>query len=291
MKQRLNFIGCGQLGKTLGSLWYNTDALIIGQVLTRSMTSAQSAVSNIGAGEAIDNIADMHLAQLYLIACGDDDISDCSQQLARTDLLREGDVVFHCSGAQTSNLLAACKLKGASVASIHPIKSFANLDLAIASFAGTYCGMEGDDEALSILTPLFTNIGANLLPIRVEHKTLYHTASVIASNYLVALQELSINTFEKAGISRPEAMAVLQPIVSGTVDNIFRLGTSDALTGPIARGDNKIVSAQLAAMQEWDEDLATLYRILGKLSVPLAMANGNAKTEDLESIQRLLDQR
>ncbi len=289
MLQRLNFIGCGQLGKTLGSLWRDNAAIHIGEVLTRSKTSAESAVNTMGAGIPIENFDSLQRADIYLIACGDDFIESCSQQLAASGKLHDGDVVFHCSGAQSSTLLQACKNQGALTASIHPIKSFANLELALASFAGTYCGVEGDEAALAILSPLFSKIGAHLLPIHAEHKTLYHAASVIASNYLVVLQEMSILTFEKAGIERDAAMAVLQPIVSGTVDNVFRLGTSEALTGPIARGDDKVVSAQLSAMENWDSDLANIYKCLGKLAVPLATEQGNAKPDSLASLRRLLN--
>ena len=289
MQQRLNFIGCGQLGKTLGSLWQQSGSVVIGDVLTRSMENAQSAIEIIGGGRPIQDMSSMQPATIYLIACGDDAIEHCSQQLASTDLLTKGDVVFHCSGAQSSLLLSACKSKGASVASIHPIKSFANLALAIESFSGTYCGVEGDERALSILTPLLANIGANLLPIQTENKTLYHAASVIASNYLVALQEMSILTFEKAGIDRETAMTVLQPIVSGTVENVFRLGTTKALTGPIARGDSSVVSAQLTTMQNWDQDLATIYQLLGKLTLPLAAEKGHVNEASMASLRHLLD--
>ena len=288
MQYRLNFIGCGQLGKTLGSLWHKSGTATIGDVLTRSLSSAELSIKSIGSGNPICNISQMQGAKIYLIACADDETESCSQQLANSDLLNKGDVVFHCSGAQSSGLLKACKKQGASIASIHPIKSFANPELAQQSFAGTYCGIEGDEAALAILKPLFIAIGANLIAINSEHKTLYHAASVIASNYLVTLQEMSIQTFEKAGVSRQDAMAILQPIVSGTVDNIFDLGTVDALTGPIARGDTQIVDAQLKALQEWDENLAAAYRLLATLSLPLAIEQGTAKPENMASLSRLL---
>ncbi len=289
MQQRLNFIGCGQLGKTLGSLWHQSGCLIIGDVLTRSLSSAKSAVTNIGSGTPVDNISAMRASSFYLIASGDDDIESCSQQLANSGLLNSGDIVFHCSGAQTSDLLKACKNAGASIASIHPIKSFANVDQAISSFAGTYCGVEGDGPALEKLTPIFTRIGAKFLTISKQNKTLYHAGSVIASNYLVTLQEISINAFGQAGIDRQAAMAILEPIVTGTVDNIFEQGTSRALTGPIARGDRKVVESQLAAMENWDEDLATIYRLLGKYSIPLAETQEKAKVANLNQLKTLFE--
>jgi predicted short-subunit dehydrogenase-like oxidoreductase (DUF2520 family) len=289
MQQRLNFIGCGQLGKTLGSLWHRSGSIDIGNVLTRSMGSAQAAVEAIGSGTPINQISKMSNAKLYLIASGDDKIEYCSQLLASSGSLNSGDIVFHCSGAQTSDLLQDCKNAGAFIASIHPIKSFANVDLAISSFAGTYCGVEGDATALEMLAPIFEGIGANLLAISKQNKTLYHAASVIASNYLVTLQEISIHAFDQAGINRHEAMAILEPIVTGTIDNIFHQGTNNALTGPIARGDSKVVAAQLDAMQDWDKDLATIYRLLGKYSIPLAEAQGKADVENLTKLKKLFE--
>lgn len=286
---RINFIGCGQLGRTLGYLWHHNALLTLGDVLTQSEKSARQAIEQMGSGRAVTSINDMHSADIYMVACSDDAIETCSQTLSDSQLLTSKSVVFHCSGAQSSQLLQACASQGASIASIHPIKSFADIQLAAQSFAGTYCGTEGNHQALSVLTPLFTALGAHLLTIHAEQKTLYHAASVIACNYLVALEELSIQAFEQAGIERDQALAVLKPIVSGTVENVFRLGTAPALTGPIARGDYRIVSKQLAAIQDWNADYATVYRLLGKVSVPLSAEQGNASPENLRRIADSLD--
>ena len=289
MPQRLNFIGCGQLGKTLGSLWHQSGSLVIGDILTRSGKSAQAAVDSIGAGRAVANIDDMQSADLYLIASADDAIEACSDALAESGMLNAANIVFHCSGSQSSALLSACEDQGAHTASIHPIKSFADVGLAVRSFAGTHCGAEGEPEALTLLSSLFEAIGAKLLPIHAEHKTLYHAASVIASNYLVTLQEISIQSFEQAGLSRTQAMQVLQPIVSGTVDNVFTVGTHQALTGPIARGDSKVVAEQLAAIKAWESNFAEIYRLLGLASLPMADAKNTNKPMDLDAMKAILN--
>ncbi|PWQ94577.1 Rossmann-like and DUF2520 domain-containing protein [Leucothrix arctica] len=286
---RINFIGCGQVGKTLGKLWHKGSHLKIGDVLNQSLLSSETAVEVINAGKPVDNLVHMTCADVYMIGCGDDSIEQCSQDLANSGLLKQGGIVFHCSGAQPASLLSACKDKGVYIASIHPIKSFANVQLAVDSFEGTYCGMEGDEIALQKLEPLFNNIGARLVKINSDNKSLYHAASVIACNYLVALQELSINTFAQAGIERGQAMAILQPIVRGTVENIFTLGTVSSLTGPIARGDKDIVSNQLNAISDWNQDFATVYQLLGKVSVDIASKKEGADITKLKQIRDLLE--
>ena len=285
---RMNFIGCGQVGKTLAALWQRGGHIMIGDIVNQSLNSAQTAVDVINAGKAVDKLVNMTCADVYMIGCSDDAIESCSQQLAQSGLLKAGDIVFHCSGAQPASLLSACQDAGATIASIHPIKSFADIDLAIQSFSGTYCGMEGDEPALQALKPLFEAIGAQLIKISSENKSLYHAASVIACNYLVALQELSINTFAQAGVEREQAMAILQPIVKGTVENIFTLGTVSSLTGPISRGDRDIISQQLTAISEWNSDFSTVYRQLGLISVDLTEKKQQIDADKIKEIRALL---
>jgi len=84
-------------------------------------------------------------------------------------------------------------------------------------------------------------------------------------------------------------MAILQPIVQGTVENIFTLGTVSSLTGPIARGDKDIVSNQLNAISEWNQDFATVYQLLGKISVDIASKKEGADISKLKQIRGLLE--
>lgn len=267
----LNIIGAGRLGKTLAYLWHQSGQVRIQAVCNRSMASSQRAVDFIQAGQACNDYAQLPEADVWLLACSDDQLSDCCRQLCQQHNFSGQEIMLHCSGALTAQeVLAPAQALGLHIASIHPIKSFADPQQSVHSFSGTHCGMEGDAEALARLVPLFESIGAQLFAIKPEAKTLYHSASVIACNYLVALQEMSIQTYAQAGVEREQAMQILRPIVLDTAENIFRLGTQGALTGPIARGDSRTVEKQLAALQAWDTDYAEIYRLLGKVAGQLA---------------------
>ena len=119
-------------------------------------------------------------------------------------------------------------------------------------------------------------------------KTIYHAASVIVCNYLVALMETGIRSYQKSGFQRDEALHVMEPLVRETVDNVFRLGTAAALTGPIARGDHAVVERQVAALASWDSRVAAIYKELGAVAVELARIQGKADTSALAAIERLL---
>ena len=162
---------------------------------------------------------------------------------------------------------------------------------AIGNFAGTWCGCEGDTAALQLLEPAFEAIGARLFRIDAANKTLYHAASVIACNYLVALEELSLRTFEQAGVERQLALQLLEPILHGTVSNIVAQGTSAALTGPIARGDAGIVARQLEALDSRDPEVSELYRRLGQIALGLAEMRAEAPMSNLARIREILENR
>ena len=283
----VNIIGAGQLGKTLGCLLHTQTVLKVADVLNQSMKSSQRAVEFIGGGRAITKISDMQPAEYYLLACPDKQIESCCQQLSDSGLLQAGMKVFHCSGALNSTVLNSAAEQGGYIASAHPVRSFANPSTAVAHFAGTYCGMEGNALALACLEPLFSELGA--IPFRIDpsQKTLYHAASVMACNYLVALQEVSLQAFEQAGVERELGMKILQPLVSGTVENVFASGTVAALTGPIARGEHKVVADQLQALQTWAPEVVSLYQHLGLQTVRLA-SHKHGKTKDLSTIGEML---
>jgi predicted short-subunit dehydrogenase-like oxidoreductase (DUF2520 family) len=197
--------------------------------------------------------------------------------------------VFHCSGALSSEELAPAVERGAHVASVHPLKSFAEPRDAVRNFADTWCAAEGDGAALAVLRPAFERIGARVAEIDPRSKPVYHAASVMVSNCLVALMETGLRCYEKAGIPRETARTMMEPLVRETADNVFRLGTVKALTGPIARGDDAVVAQQLAALTQWDARIAAIYRELGAIAVQLSRNQGEASAAALDRIQKLLD--
>jgi predicted short-subunit dehydrogenase-like oxidoreductase (DUF2520 family) len=270
LSRTLAIIGGGNLGKTLGRLWASTQTLELQDVLTRSLESAQRASAFIGAGNPIADFADLRPADIYLIATPDDQIANSGDALARSGCLSADSVVFHCSGALRSAELQSAIRAGASVASIHPIRSFAAPERVVRDFAGTWCGVEGDQRALDILGDAFAAIGAQLVPIDADSKILYHAAAVFAANYLSTLLDVAQATYVKAGIPDDVALKLMAPLVRESLDNIFRLGTANALSGPIARGDMATVEKQQQAVFAWNGEYGELYRQLAKLTVELA---------------------
>ena len=286
--KRLAVIGAGRLGRTLARLWRERGVVAIADVVTRSVASAAAATAFIGAGRPLADVDGLAGADLFLVATPDDAIADSARALVASGALRGGNVVFHCSGSQPSALLAPVRDRGVRIASVHPVKSFARPEDAILDFDGTWCAVEGDADALAVLRPAFEAIGARLFDIDGEAKTLYHAGAVLVCNDLVALMEAGLRVYERAGVPRETALAVIEPLVRGTLDNVFRLGPVAALTGPVARGDHAVVARQLDALRAVDPAAARTYLALAGIALDLSRRQGSASLEALAELARLL---
>lgn len=284
----INVIGCGNVGKTLCRLWTRHNLLEVRSVLNRSRQSGASAVDFVGEGRAVDDYSQLERTDLTMISTSDESIETCCRRLVDSGILAPGTIVFHTSGSLPSSLLDPARSRGASIAGLHPVKSFADPERAVESFSGTFCAVEGDAAAREVLSELMHRCGAITFDVSPESKTVYHAATVFASNYLVALLEIGLRCFERAGISRETALKVMDPIVSGTARNVIDTGPVAALTGPIARGELSVVQRQAEALGDWDGDIQRLYAALGRVAVELSAAQGNAQPEALDAINIIL---
>ncbi len=276
MALTLNIIGAGKVGRVLGRLFAASGAFCVQDVLTRSAPSAGEAVGFIGAGRAVPTMDGMRAADCWMLAVTDDQIGPVCAQLAAVQPLA-GSVVFHCSGAKSSRDLQAALDAGAVTASVHPVRSFADPAYVADHFDATFCGIEGDPHALAMLGAALAAIGARAVPIDAAAKTVYHAASVFASNYLVTVMDAALRAYQAAGMPEETARALAGPLATETLENVLRMGPAKALTGPIARGDMATVARQQDALDAWDGETGDLYRALAKATVAVARRRDGSK--------------
>ena len=268
---QINIIGAGKVGRVLAQLFNQFGVFQVQDVVCQSLKSAQTACQFIGSGRPVANLDAIKHADIYLLSVPDDQIAALCLQLQQRVLMSDQSVVFHCSGALSSSEISLIKNphRGVTIqaASVHPCRSFANPEQVAASFKNTLCTIEGNPRAVALLSAAFTQIGAQMVAIAPEAKTLYHAAAVFASNYLVTLMDTALSTFQAAGIDRETAQKLAQPLAQETLNNVFTIGTKRALTGPIARGDEQTVQKHQTALDNlpanFDQIHSTLYAALG----------------------------
>jgi predicted short-subunit dehydrogenase-like oxidoreductase (DUF2520 family) len=169
--------------------------------------------------------------------------------------------VGHVSGATTLDALTRGFGSPHQAAfGLHPLQSVtgANTD-----FAGCGAAIAGSTtDALELARGLA--LAARMEPFEIDDsaRPAYHAAASIASNFVVTLEWMAERIAAEAGIGPEDARRMLAPLVRQTVDNWAELGPADALTGPVARGDELTVQRQRNAVEAAAPDLVDAFDAL-----------------------------
>ena len=223
----------------------------LGQVLVPALRAAGIKVAlawnrteQRGWQTELDQLRD---AELVFLAVSDSAVEGLCRQVA--GLAGRGQLVAHCAGALTLEPLRSALDAGARVGSLHPLRAIPRgstpgiLRDAAAGIAGSDAG------AREQLHQVARALGMSPIPVSGEARALYHAAAVLAAAGQVALFSRAVKAFQAAtGAPEPIARAALLPLSRGALAALERLAPGEALTGPVARGDEATVSAHRAAL-------------------------------------------
>lgn len=221
---RVTIVGAGRVGRALA------DALSSAGIPVRGPLERGQWENDLTAGDTV------------LLCVTDAEIARAAAQVPQEAL------VGHCSGALPLEIVGQRR-----AFSIHPLLSItgpgARFDGAAAAIAGS------DDEALGVARSLAHVLG--MTPIAVANRTLYHAAAVLASNYLVALEETATTLGASVGLERRH----LARLAESALSNWARDGAR-ALTGPIVRGDTAVVARQRSEIARLHPELLPFWDAL-----------------------------
>jgi predicted short-subunit dehydrogenase-like oxidoreductase (DUF2520 family) len=197
--------------------------------------------------------ADAAGADVVLLCVPDMEIADAAARLV------PGPTVGHCSGATGLEVLVPHE-----AFSLHPLMT---VTAKGADFAGAGAAIAASTaHALQVAAELAAALGMNPVEVAAEDRPAYHAAASIASNFVITLEAAAERLAASAGLDR----ALLVPLVRQTVENWARLGAEQALTGPVARGDEATVAVQRQAVQDRAADLLPLFDALVQATRALA---------------------
>jgi predicted short-subunit dehydrogenase-like oxidoreductase (DUF2520 family) len=180
-----------------------------------------------------------------LLCVPDDQIARAAAAIA------PGPLVGHCSGATSLDVLAPHEAFG-----LHPLMT---VTAAGAQFAGAGAAVAGSTpRALGTAQALADALGLVTVRLAESDRPAYHAAASIASNFLLTLEGMAERLGATTGLTR----AQLVPLVRATVENWASLGAHDALTGPVARGDEGTIARQRAAVAQRTPELLAAFDVL-----------------------------
>jgi predicted short-subunit dehydrogenase-like oxidoreductase (DUF2520 family) len=224
----------------------------LGNLISKSLRAAGIAVT----GPLQRNEPCPANVELALICTPDSEIASVGETIP------EGVIIGHCCGAHGTELFASDR----RALALHPLMTVTETTDP-SGLHGAWAAVDGtDDQATHMAEALARTCGMSPVRIDSDNRPGYHAAASVASNFLITIEDAAEQIAAAAGLPR----AALVPLVQASLSNWAELGSAQALTGPVARGDAATVARQREAIAQTNPDLVALFDSLCQATESLA---------------------
>jgi predicted short-subunit dehydrogenase-like oxidoreductase (DUF2520 family) len=280
--ERVLIVGAGQVGRGLFKAFRASGIDTLGLHSRRPSPYATSS------GALPTSISD---ANTIVLAVRDNQIDDALADLMNSrgrggrGQVASGTVVVHTSGGAEPELMPRVSEFGLSGGTFHPMVPFANPDRAPELLKRAWIGIDGDDQARATSRRLAGHIGARTLEIPPGGKSRYHAAAVISSNFPVVLAAIASELLMSLGVPERSAQQAVHGLMEAAVSNIADTPPSEALTGPVVRGETDTVIRHLNALRS-DPEARAIYKRLSLAALAIAAERGvdQAAIDEMQKI-------
>src|ERR1700760_4935264 len=154
-KPTISIVGPGRLGSALAIALHQA-GFTINELVSRNPRRLQRLARTLGARAV--TLANATLAsEIVWLTVSDSAIRVTADRLAAAPVRWPRKLVFHSSGALTSDELAALRSQSASVASVHPLMTFSGS--TIPALSGVLFALEGDRRAVRAARGVVKSLG------------------------------------------------------------------------------------------------------------------------------------
>lgn len=158
----------------------------------------------------------------------------------------QGKIFFHTANSLTADELSPLRQGGAAVASFSPLQTFIDFQENEELFSGITFLLEGDDAAVKLAQKIAARLQARVLAVRQQDKMYFHMAAIAAANFLIANLQFAERQLQKTA-AKP-GLAILFPLLEQTLKNIKKSGLTQALSGPLKRGEYGLLEKHCRAL-------------------------------------------
>ncbi|MDT2757874.1 DUF2520 domain-containing protein [Enterococcus asini] len=275
--KRIGFIGAGKVGHVLGGYLAQHGFTLQGYV-SRTLLSAKKAASAWNTKVYCDKKELVKDCDWLLLTVPDDKISSVYLEIA--PFLTLGHVVFHCSGALTSEIFTP-KIAGVHYYSFHPMLAIGNTH-SFQSLSQAAFTLEGLDVA-NIL-PELSCLKNPIHTLASKEKVRYHAGCVFLSNLVIALAQTGTTLLKDCGLPESFVFGASHTLLQQNINQLASVGATKALTGPIERNDVQTVTRHLEVL---NDQQSLLYCLLSRELLTLAQIK-HPET-DYSTMERILN--
>ena len=261
----VSIVGPGNLGSALAlTLWSAGFAVTAIAARKRRGAGAHATALAKRVGARLVKLGTEALdSDIVWLTVPDDDIASVASSIAKSQSWRNK-MVFHSSGALTSEELLPLRERGARVASIHPMMTFVRGEAP--GMAGVSFAIEGDPAAVRTGRSIVEALGGNAFTIKKQKKVLYHAFGSFASPMVIALMASMEEVALAAGIPKRDIKSVMLPLLWQTLRNYLKKDAASAFSGPLMRGDVATIRKHLTELKKVRE-VRDVYIALCKLAL------------------------
>ncbi len=247
-RSNITIIGAGKIAYSLVHA-LTKNGYKINLIISNNLISAKKLSGKFFINNYSDNLAVLDSkSKIIFLAIPDNQIEITAKKIVRLKTNIRGSLIIHLSGAETISKLSSLMKKGALTGSFHIMQTFPSR--RIVKIENCYSAIETDNKYVrKFLFKLSKDLKLKPFKLNSNDKTLYHLAGVFASNFLVGNIFNAENIFNIKKNNNYNNFDFLSPIIKSTLDNINKLGSSKALSGPIERGDLSTIKKHIHTLK------------------------------------------
>lgn len=210
-------------------------------------------------------LADLTTAgeDLLLIAVGDAALPAVAATLADRP---QAAAALHTSGSLDASVLAPLRAAGSTVGSLHPLKAFPIPFPDPEEGRGVFFAVDGDPPARDLAFRLAASWGGVPGDVPAAARPLYHFAATLAAGGAVTLLAVAGEIAGRLGLPEAVVRGYLElchgAVAAATATLDAGRPLAEAITGPVARGDDATVARYTEALRQFDPERLALAETL-----------------------------
>ena len=245
--RRVVLVGAGNMATALAVAMVKAGNVPVA-VWSRTAESAQILADRVGTAWYCD-IDALPQADVVIISI----VDSALRQVATKVAAKYPDaIILHTAGSIPMSVLHECGAKKYGV--LYPMQTVSKNNVVSLDDVTTF--IEGCDEAVAAqIEALARTISNKVVYATSEQRSYLHVAAVFACNFSNAVYNMAAELLEKHGLPF-EAML---PLIDEAARKVHRMSPTLAQTGPARRGDENVMNAHKAML---DDELAAIYSLL-----------------------------
>lgn len=215
--------------------------------LKKALLQAGHSVQMCGGRDGLEPVADD--VDVVVISISDNALPDISGSIV---LGNAETLVVHTAGSVPMDVLPY-RHRGV----LYPMQTF-SMDRDVDMRDVPFFVETALKEDMPVLELLARSISDKVMQLDSENRKVLHLAAVLCCNFTNHLYDLTAGLLERNGIP----FGMMLPLIDETVAKVHHMHPHDAQTGPAVRGDDKVMAAHLAMID--DPSLHEIYELLSK---------------------------